>query len=228
MATKTIRPITDFSETCDGPSAKGKWLGIGRLTRVPDAGFPTRESCRAAVTAEEKAAGIEIVRLYIEQETLAELHNADGRQRQMDALGNSGGQHGFERSRLRKEIEQCDLQTYLNAQQRMTELRQAAVELGRPIFQRLAVEFDKELHNTAIAREAELEKMGLAIYSDKLDLRGVQVREFALYSDPIIDGWQVRREIARSTAITLHPGNSIGAIQYLTTDEPNVPFSWLA
>jgi hypothetical protein len=229
MATKPIKPVSDFSERCDGPNSRGKWLGISRLTRVPDAGWPVREACQFHVLPEEKAAGQKIIAAYREQEALAEQHNADGRQREMDALGNGGGVHGFERSRLRKEIEQCDRETFLGAQQRMTELREAAIALAKPIFERLVTEFDKELNATAIAREAELGKMGLAIYSDKLDQRGVQVREFALHVDPVINGWQARREIARSTAITLNHRNSIGATQYLCSDETGpFPFSWLA
>jgi hypothetical protein len=110
----------------------------------------------------------------------------------------------------------------------MTELRDAAIALAKPIFERLTAEFEKELNATALRREEELTKMGLPVFIDKLDVRGVHTRIFVLYDDPIVTGWQVRREIVRSTAITLDRGNSIGAIQYLTTDEPNVPFSWLA
>jgi hypothetical protein len=70
--------------------------------------------------------------------------------------------------------------------------------------------------------------MGLPLFSDKLSLAGEAIREFALYDDPIVTGWQTRREIARSTSITLNRDNSIGSVQYLCTDEAIVPFSWLS
>jgi hypothetical protein len=60
------KPITEFSETCDGPNSRFKWLGIARLSRIPDAGWPSRESCQKAVTAEERASGAKIVAEYRE------------------------------------------------------------------------------------------------------------------------------------------------------------------
>jgi hypothetical protein len=227
MATKPIKPVTTFSERCDDANARGKWLGIARLSRIPDVGFPVREGCQAVVTPEERLAGQKLINEYREQEQLADQHDADRRQRDLDRLGGNG-QHGFERSRLRKEIEQCDLQTFLNAQQRLTELRDAAIELAKPIFERLTAEFDRELNAAALHREEELTKMGVPLFSEKLSPRGEPYRDFALYSDPIVTGWQVRREIVRSTAITLSRNTSVGAIQFLTTAEPNVPFGWLA
>jgi hypothetical protein len=96
MATKTSsQPITDFPERCDSVDAKGKWLGIARLSRIPDVGFPIREGCQAFVSPEEKLAGQKLIDEYRTQEAIAEANNADGRQRQMDVLGNSGGQHGL-------------------------------------------------------------------------------------------------------------------------------------
>jgi hypothetical protein len=68
--------------------------------------------------------------------------------RELDTLGSTGGQHGFQRGKLRKEIEACDRDTYLNAQQKLTALREEAIGLARPIFLRLADEFDKELNAT--------------------------------------------------------------------------------
>jgi len=84
MPTKT-KPITEFSETCNGPNSRNKWLGISRLSRIPDAGWPSRESCQKAVTAEELAAGAKIVAEYRENEQITVDHDADSRQREISA-----------------------------------------------------------------------------------------------------------------------------------------------
>ena len=41
-------------------------LGISRLSRIPDAGWPMRSDCQKAVTAEQKAAGARIIKEYRE------------------------------------------------------------------------------------------------------------------------------------------------------------------
>ncbi len=61
------QPITKFDETCDGPNARLKWLGIARLSRIPDAGWPLRSDCQKAVTPEERVAGVKIVAQYRER-----------------------------------------------------------------------------------------------------------------------------------------------------------------
>jgi hypothetical protein len=86
------------------------------------------------------------------------------------------------------------MQTFLNAQNRLTDLRDEAIKLARPIFERLVVEFDKELHSVALHREEELSKMGVALFSDRWTDRG-EVRDFALYGDPVVTGWQCRRSV---------------------------------
>jgi hypothetical protein len=89
-------------------------------------------------------AGAKIVAEYRENEKIAVDHDADSRQREMRRL--SPHSHGFDRARLRKELETCCLETFLKAQNRMTELRDEAIKLTRPIFERLVVEFDRELN----------------------------------------------------------------------------------
>jgi hypothetical protein len=63
--------VTKFAERCDTPEARGKCLGISRLSRIPAAGWPLRSECQEAVTAEEKAAGVRIVKEYREAEQTA-------------------------------------------------------------------------------------------------------------------------------------------------------------
>ena len=68
----TPEPVTKFCERCDTPEARGKWLGIARLTRIPDVGWPQRSECQKVVTAEEKAKGERIVAEYRAMEKQAE------------------------------------------------------------------------------------------------------------------------------------------------------------
>ena len=100
---------------------------------------------------------------YRENEKIAVDHDRGSRQREMRRLSPHG--RGFDRARLRKELEACCLETFLKAQNRMTELRDDAIKLTRPIFERLVVEFDKELNAVALRREKELTQMGIPIYT---------------------------------------------------------------
>jgi hypothetical protein len=168
VPTKT-KPITEFSETCNGPNSRNKWLGISRLSRIPDAGWPSRESCQKAVTAEELAAGAKIVAEYRENEQITVDHDADSRQREISRLSPSG--HGFDHARLRKELAACCPETFLKAQNRMNELRDEAAKLARLIFERLVVEFDQALQAIALRREEELTAMGIPLFTDKQDAR---------------------------------------------------------
>jgi hypothetical protein len=110
----------------------------------------------------------------------------------------------------------------------MTELRDEAAKLTRPIFERLVVEFEKELNAVALRRAEELTQMGIPLYTDGLNSAGSQHREFAIHSDPLVTAWQCRRECARHTALNIGRETSIGAVQYLCSDEEKTPFQWLA
>jgi hypothetical protein len=152
-------------------------------------------------------------------------HDADSRQLEMSRLSPSG--HGFDHARLRKELAACCPETFLKAQSRMNELRDEAAKLARPIFERLVVEFDKELNAVALRREDELTQMGIPIYTDGLNSAGYPQRVFAIHSDPLVTAWQCRRECARHTALNIGRETSIGTVQYLCTDEQKTPFQWL-
>jgi hypothetical protein len=113
------------------------------------------------------------------------------------------------------------------AHSRLNELREEAVKLVRPIFERLVEEFDKELNAVALQRESELQAMGIPLYCDRLDSAGYPSREFPVHADPIVTGWQCRRECVRHSALNVDRDNAIGAVQYLCTDESHAPFQWL-
>ena len=80
------RPQTDFGERCDN-GRRFCWLGISRLTRIPDAGFPSRMSCRQHVTAEEAAAGIDFVARFREAEELERSNNIPATTEKVKQLG---------------------------------------------------------------------------------------------------------------------------------------------
>ena len=152
MPTKTPKPVTEFCETCDGPNSRFKWLGIARLSRIPDAGWPSRERCQKAVTSEERAAGAKIIAEYREMEQQAidnDVSAARARIRNPEC-------DAFEAERLREKIRTMSEEKFYGAHSRLNELREEAAKLVRPIFERLVVQFDNALQATALSREAEL------------------------------------------------------------------------
>ena len=220
---KTPKPITEFCETCNGPDSRNKWLGISRLSRIPDAGWPGRADCQKAVTAEEKTAGQKIVDEYRQMEAQAidndvSLARARTRNPECDA---------FEAERLREKIRGMSEEKFYGAQSRLNELRDEAAKLTRPIFERLTVEFDKELQAIALRREEELTAMGIPLYADKQDARGVAYRDYSIYNDPLVTAWQCRRECVRHRGLNIDKDNAIACVQYLCTDEEHTPFQWL-
>lgn len=228
MQNKPQKSITKFHETCDGPNSFCKWLGISRLSRIPDAGWPLRSDCQKAVTAEEKAAGVKLVADYRAAEAEAIAHDADARQLEMDRLSlGTGGQHGHRRAELRKELDGCIRETFLFSQNRLSELRVEAEKLAKPIFERLVNEFDKELSAVALRREEELQQMGIPIYVDRQNDHGDHHKEYSVYADPIVTAWQCRRECVRHRSLNIDKDNSIACVQWLCTFETHTPFQWL-
>jgi hypothetical protein len=140
---------------------------------------------------------------------------------------NKGGCGAFEEERIREKIRTMSEEKFNAAHSRLNELREEAVKLVRPIFERLVEAFDKELNAVALQRESELQAMGIPLYSDRLDSAGYPSREFPVHADPIVTGWQCRRECVRHSALNVDGGNAIGAAQYLCSDESPVPFQWL-
>ena len=186
MKAPTPEPVTKFSERCDDPNGRGRWLGIARLTRIPDVGGPQRSACQKAVTAEEKSTGERIVAEYRDMERLAadnDVGAARARIRNPECTV-------FEAERIREKIRGMSEEKFNGTQSRQNELRGEAVKLVRPIFERLVEEFAKELNAVALQRESELQAMGIPLYSDRLDSAGYPCREFPVHADPIVTGWQ--------------------------------------
>ena len=100
MKAPTPEPVTKFCERCDTPEARGKWLGIARLTQIPDVGWPQRSECQKSVIAEEKSAGERIVSEYRAMENQAE-NNDVGLARLRISKGECGA---FEQERIREKI----------------------------------------------------------------------------------------------------------------------------
>jgi hypothetical protein len=178
---------TPFDEKAGGPARA--WLNIGRFATLPQGHHPPRDRVQREVSNDEQKKGSEIIKRYIETEALAYEHDADRRQRDLDRLG-SNGQHGFERARLRKEIEQCDMQVFLNAQTKLRELRAEAERLVVPILKRLIGSFDSELQQNALEEETRLQNQGFPILDEH---RGT----WMLHSFPIINALHARRESCR-------------------------------
>ena len=133
----------------------------------------------------------------------------------------------FEQERIREKIRGMSEEKFNAAHSRLNELREESIKLARPIFERLVEVFDKELNSVALQRESELQAMGISLYSDRLDSAGYPCREFPVHADPIVTGWQCRRECARQFCPTVDRATAIGAVQFLCSDESPIPFQWL-
>ena len=147
--TKTAKPQTPFSEQAGGPE-RG-WLNNPRWPTLPQGHNPPRDRVQRDVSDDEKKKAGDIIKRFRETEELARQHDADQRQSDLHRLGDSG-RHGFERARLRKEIEACDLQTFLDAQTRLRELKGEAEKVGVTILHRLVASFDAELQQNALRK----------------------------------------------------------------------------
>jgi hypothetical protein len=216
----TPGPVTKFCERCDTPEARGKWLGISRLTRIPDAGWPLRSDCQKAVTAEEKAAGVRIVKEYREAEVTAidnDVSAARARTRNPEC-------DAFEAERLREKIRTMDEKTFHGAHAKLNELREEAAKLTRPIFE--SEQSDAGLKALALRREEELTAMGIHLFVNE-DHRGHQYKDYTIYSDPLVIAWQCRRECVRHRGLNIDKDNAIACVQWLCTEEANTPFQWL-
>jgi len=227
MASKTSppTPITNFSERCTDrhPRGLGPWLGIQRLTKIPDSGFPPRQICQSFISDDERQKGAELVKQCRQQEGILEKHDADRRQNDLTRLA---GKNGFDAAQLRRELSECSYETFIAAQNRMSEIRKEARDLCVPILERLVSEFDRQLVELAIAREKELQSVGIEIFRDGLNSAGYDTRTFELHSDPILLSLQCRREIVRHK-LDLPDDESIGCAQWLLTSEEHTPFHWL-
>ena len=222
------KPVTDFSERCDN-GKRFCWLGISRLTRVPDAGFPSRKSCQEHVTDAECLLGVDFVRRYREAEELEAANNIPAVTAKVKQLEDAGGfEQSMQAQKLREQLRGMDDKKLVSAMEEIRRLRGEAIFLCVPILERLLDVFDEELNETAIAREEQLISMGVSLFSDHLNDKGERVRKWELHSDSICTALQCRREVIRHSLINLSVENSVGCVQYLMTAEERVPWQWLA
>ena len=225
MATKTLeaKPKTPFNEEAGGPG-RG-WLNNPRWQLLPQGHHPPRDRVQQEVSADEKKKAAAIIKEYREQEDLARQHDADSRQTDLHRLGDNG-QHGFERARLRKEIEACDMQVFLGAQTKLRELRGDAEKVVVSILRRLVDSFDAELKENALLEEARLQVQGFPILDDH---RGA----WMLHGFPIINALHARRESCRHLLQQFEIKQrgeelAISTLQFLATpDDVPANFSFL-
>ena len=225
MPTKTEvkKAQTPFSEQAGGPG-RG-WLNNPRWPTLPQGHNPPRDRVQRDVGDAEKKQASDIIKRYRETEELARQHDADQRQNDLHRLGDSG-KHGFERARLRKEIEACDLETFLNAQTRLRELKGEAEKVVVIILRRLIASFDAELQENAIEEETRLQSQGFPILDEH---NGT----WMLHSFPIISCLHARRESCRNLLQQFEVKRrgedlAIATLQFIATDD-DVPanFSFL-
>jgi hypothetical protein len=107
----------------------------------------------------------------------------------------------------------------LASQTRLAELRAAAFTLVEPILRRLIQSYAAALNEEALGSEARLDKSGLPIRN------GV---EWTLHTDAVCRAlWSCRHKVEKTHAALLEHRDGIGAMQFLCSDEPGVPFEWL-
>lgn len=219
--TKTAKPQTPFSEQAGGPE-RG-WLNNPRWPTLPQGHNPPRDRVQRDVSDDEKKKAGDIIKRFRETEELARQHDADQRQSDLHRLGDSG-RHGFERARLRKEIEACDLQTFLDAQTRLRELKGEAEKVGVTILHRLVASFDAELQQNALEEETRLQSQGFPIE---------HMGAWMLHGFPIINALHARRESCRHLLQQFEIRQrgedlAIVSLQYLaTSDDVPANFSFL-
>ena len=100
----------------------GKWLGVARLTRIPDVGWPQRSECQKAVTAEEKAAGEKMIAEYRDMERQAidnDVSAARARTRHPEC-------DVFEAEAIREKIRGMSQEKLYGALSKLNELREEA------------------------------------------------------------------------------------------------------
>jgi hypothetical protein len=217
----TPEPVTKFCERCDTPEARGNRLGIARLTRIPDVGWPQRSECQKAATAEEKSTGERIIAEYRAMEKQAEDNDvglARVRIRNPECTA-------FEQERIREKIRGMSEEKFNGAQSRLNELCEESIKLVRPIFERLVEAFDKELNAVSLQRESELQAMGIPLYYDRVDSAGYPYREFPVHADPIVTGWQCRRECVRHRSLNVDGKTPLAACNSFASTSRRFPFS---
>jgi hypothetical protein len=196
---------------------------IWAWNHVPHSGHPTRPRCQEVATDDERKQGAEIISEYRAAEKVSADNNIDSRS---EALHH---EKGVGAEMLRREISRCDHQKYLEAETKLAELRRKAYDLVEPVLKRVVKSLDDQLKTEALEAEERLTQLGLPIQAPAhLDLAGRHVEgEWSLHSDMLCKAIWSQRVTVQKCVDAICVDTAIGTCQFLCSDEPNVPFSWL-
>jgi hypothetical protein len=132
---------------------------------LPPGGTPTRERCQSVGIEKEREQAVALVAAYREQEAISEANDIDGMSNSFDKLTrfsrNAAG--GVEGEMMRRRMSKADPEKYNEAQTKLAELRQEAMDLIAPVLRRVLVSYFEELAQAAIEAEARLEAIGLPL-----------------------------------------------------------------
>ena len=179
----------------------------------------TRERCHSIVTQEEADAGAKLIATYREWETVSRANDIESRQQWLDKESRVRTVSGVEVELLRREMTAADHSKFLEAQDKLAELQKQAFEMAEAILGRLISDLSNQLHETTVGAEQRLSEAGLPLRDGD---------KWLLHDDSLCKAIWSQRHISERTLSELSPDNSIGAIQWLTSDEDGVPFSWQA
>jgi hypothetical protein len=112
---------------------------------------------------------------------------------------------------------QPDHSKYLEAQDKLQELRKQAFELVEQLLKRLISSLNEQLLETTVGAEQRLDEAGLPIKVGDA---------WVLQDDSLCRALWSCRHIAERTLSELSPDNSIGATQWLTSNEEGAPFNF--
>jgi hypothetical protein len=191
---------------------------FGQPTRqVPLCGIPTRERCQSVVVDAEREAGVKLIVGYREQESIAALNDIEGRQIWLDRENRVRSVSGVELESWRRQMTACDHSKFLEAQDKLQELRNQAFELTEAIFKRLIKSLDAQLLATALAGEQRLEEAELPIRSGN---------SWTLHEDAVCKAFWSQRHVVERTLGELSPDSAVGCVQWMCSDEEGTPYSF--
>ena len=209
--TKTApkQPKTPF------PSAPLPWA----WNFLPPGGTPTRERCQSVGTEKKRKQAVALVAAYREQEAISEANDIDGMSNSFDKLTrfsrNAAG--GVEGEMMRRRMSKADPEKYNEAQTKLAELRQEALDLIAPVLRRVLVSYSEALAQAAIEAEARLEANGLPLRNGN---------SWTLHEDSICRALLSCKVKVEKTLFELQPLSAVGACQFCLTTESSTPFNW--
>jgi hypothetical protein len=206
---KSAKAQTPFDAQAAGVPG---WLSC-KIWNTPPS-FPNRSRCADVVLEHEKTEAALIVREYRKAEQLAADNDLGARQSKLEDMNPMKKLAPEQRQAIQKEIQSCDRQQFLVAITELRELRESAADLAKTILQRLIVSFDEDLNDRALEAEGRLMKDGIALQNQG---------DWELWRMPFVVNAHSWREVCRNAFRNINGENAVGAIQWLATDEENVP-----